>query len=40
MDWLQFNYFLRGQDDKFNEVLTFLDNRKEENYIRTLNLSN
>ena len=40
MNWLQFNYFLRGQDDKFNEVLTFLDNRKGENYIRTLNLSN
>ena len=40
MNWLQFNYFLRGQDDKYNEVLTFLDNKRGENYIRTLNLSN
>ena len=35
-NWLQYDCFLRGQDDGFNEIITFFEKKEGNNSIRTM----
>ena len=39
-NWIQYDYFLRGKDEEFNEILTFFENKERKNIIRSINVSN
>ena len=39
-NWIQYDYFLRGKDEEFNEILTFFENKERNNIIRSINVSN
>ena len=39
-NWLQFDYFLRGQNEEFNEIITFFENKDGNTNIRAINMCN
>ena len=39
-NWLQTDFFLRGQDENLNEIITFFDKKDGKNKIKSINLIN
>ena len=39
-NWLQYNYFMRGQEEELNEIITFLETGKRNNYIKSIKVNN
>ena len=39
-NWLQFDYFLRGQDESFNKIITFFEKKDGKNKISSIDLGN
>ena len=39
-NWLQFDYFRRGQNEDFNEIITFFENKDGNTSIRAINMNN
>ena len=39
-NWLQFDYFRRGQNEDFNEIITFFENKGGNTSIRAINMNN
>ena len=39
-NWLQFDYFMRGQDEEYKKIITFFEKDKGNDYISSINVSN
>ena len=39
-NWLQYDYFLRGENEEYNEIVTFFEKEGGKNYIKGINIDN
>ena len=39
-NWLQYDYFLRGENEEYKEIVTFFEKEGGKNYIKGINIDN